>query len=203
MYFHFEIARRRSNPLAPLPALPTLSLVKRLALLLAVCLAPVSAAADILVLRNQSEVTGTITSDDGESVTIQTDAPTGTSTYAYTELSTINGLPASRVQALRREVSRASAALAARGIAPASRLAIRAKAAGGAERSGTEGPPLAALAAFGLAARGNEAGEAMASWLAARRYARADVDGTLYLLVSEPGVADPSAPFWIDRKSVV
>ncbi|MCE9584230.1 MAG: hypothetical protein K8T20_17225 [Planctomycetes bacterium] len=170
--------------------------MKRLALFFAACLAPLFARADVLVLRNQSEVSGTISSDDGESVTIRTDGPEGSATYAYADLATINGLPAARIQALRREVTRATSAFAARGIAPANGLAIRVRAAGTPPEVTTGEPSLAALAAFGLSAGGNANAEGLASWLAARRYARADLRGTLYLLVTETAFTDPSAPFW-------
>ncbi|MEK7467694.1 MAG: hypothetical protein AAB074_09805 [Planctomycetota bacterium] len=172
-----------------------------LALLAALLPLPVTAD-DLLILRNQHEITGTIVQDDGDTIVIQTGGAEGRLSCRYEDLAFINGLAAPRVRELRLEVRRAEATFAKRGIAAPIALAIRgrdsARFSDDQRASKSPPPPLAALAAFGLAARDVAAGEAVAAWRAARRHAAADLaSGELALLVPADESPDPFAPFWI------
>lgn len=174
--------------------------MKRCTLLLALaCLT--ASAEDVLILRNQSELSGTIVKDDGDVIVIQTDGPEGRVSCPYPDLAFINGLAASRVRELRLQVRRAEAAFARRGIAAPEALAVRGRSTAqfseNARATKEALPPLAALAAFGLADRAGVGQEAVGLWRAARRHASADTaSAELSLLVPTDDSPDPFAPFW-------
>ncbi len=170
--------------------------------LLALALSSLAACADdLLILRNQHEISGAIVQDDGDVIVVQTDGPEGRVTCPYPDIAFINGLAASRVRTLRLEARRAEAAFARRGIAAPGSLAVRGRSSTRfveqVRASKLAPPPLAALAAFGLADRSAVGPEMVGTWRAARRHAYADTAaGELALLVSTDDAPDPFAPFW-------
>lgn len=174
----------------------------KILLLLAFALSGLAACAeDVLILRNQHEISGSIVQDDGDVIVIQTDGPEGRVTCPYPDLAFINGLAAARVRALRLEARRAEAAFARRGIAAPASLSVRGwsttRFVEHARTSKLPLPPLAALAAFGLADRAATGPEVVGAWRAARRHSFSDTAaGELALLVSTDDAPDPFAPFW-------
>jgi len=169
------------------------------------CLALNALAEDTIVLKNQSEITGRIVSDNGDQIVVEIPSPRGSLTIPYADISTINGLSAERLSSWRRTADRAEKLFASHGIAiPHGVRKETRHVASFTEHLGSQPPPASStvsrfqgLARFHLVPDGWDPAAGITRWRSSARYAVWDAEAsTLRLIVSGTADAARFEPFW-------